>query len=89
MGDHRPKITCDFEMHGHKAHFDFGHCNWSDNGDGMDNRIVDWFREQSSIAISIWQQAIWEDQQEEREKKTKEDEIKQLAILKAKYPELI
>jgi hypothetical protein len=52
MGDHRPKITCHFEMHGHVADFDFGQCNWSDNGDGIDQRIVDWFATQSFIAMN-------------------------------------
>jgi len=58
MGDHRPKITCHFEMHGHKADYDFGHCNWCDNGNGIDARIVYWFRAQSEIAMDRWRAGI-------------------------------
>lgn len=85
MGDHRPTITCHFEMHGHKADFDFGNCNWSDNGDGIDNRIIDWFREQAASAIGIWQDGIYEDQRKAREKKEREEELATLKKLKAKY----
>lgn len=86
MGDHRPKITCYFEMHGHKADFDFGWCNWSPNSDGIDQRIVDWFREQAAIAISKWSNEIWEQQAERRRIETEEKEREELARLKAKYP---
>lgn len=85
MGDHRPTITCHFEMHGHKADFDFGWCNWSDNGDGIDQRIVDWFREQSQIAMTLYQNAIYEFEWGAREKQQREDELATLARLKAKY----
>ena len=85
MGDHRPTITCHFEMHGHIADFNFGWCNWSDNGDGIDQRIVDWFRDQSEIAMDRWRDAIDEAETEARETKTREDDLATLARLKAKY----
>ena len=85
MGDHRPTITCHFEMHGHKADFDFGWCHWSDNGYGIDQMIVDWFRDQSGIAMARWRDAIDEAETEARETKTREDDLATLARLKAKY----
>ena len=85
MGDHRPTITCHFEMHGHEADFDFGRCNWSDNGDGIDQRIVDWFREQSSIAMNKLRAETYDMECEDREKQQEADEIATLARLKAKY----
>ena len=85
MGDHRPKITADFEMHGHKAHYDFGWCNWSDNGDGIDQRIVDWFREQSAIAIGIWRDDCDKYFAEKNKEEIKKAELAELARLKAKY----
>jgi hypothetical protein len=85
MGDHRPKITADFEMHGHKAHYDFDWCNWSDNGDGIDQRIVDWFAEQSAIAIGKWRDEVYESQREQREAQERKGELEQLERLKAKY----
>ncbi len=85
MGDHRPKITAHFEMHGHVADYDFGWCNWSDNGDGIDQRIVDWFRTQAEIAMSIYHQQLWEDQAEQRKIETEQHERAELARLSAKY----
>lgn len=85
MGDHRPKITCHFEMHGHIADFDFGWCNWSDNGDGIDQRIVTWFREQSSIAIGKWRAEVADLHAAEDQKRLEENERRELERLKAKY----
>ncbi len=83
MGDHRPKITADFEMHGHKAHFDFGWCNWSP--DSSPERIADWFRDQADIAIGIWRDQIEETHAEQARAATEKAEREQLAKLKAKY----
>jgi hypothetical protein len=85
MGDHRPKITCHFEMHGHVADYDFGWCNWSPNSDGIDQRIADWFREQSEIAISKWRAGIEEDERERNKAAQEAAERAELARLKAKY----
>lgn len=85
MGDHRPKITCHFEMHGHVADYDFGWCNWSDNGNGIDQRIVDWFREQSEIAIGMWRDRIDADEAIRNKAAIERGERTELARLKAKY----
>lgn len=85
MGDHRPKITADFEMHGHKAHFDFGWCNWSDNGDGIDQRIVDWFRDQASIAMEIWRDDCDKYFADKNKEANEKSERAELARLKDKY----
>ena len=85
MGDHRPIITAHFEMHGHKADFDFGWCNWSDNGDGVDQRIVDWFRQQSHAAIARYSENNEKYLRKKREEEITEKELKELARLKAKY----
>lgn len=85
MGDHRPKITCHFEMHDHVADFDFGYCNWSPNQDGVDQRIVDWFAEQAEIAINRWREGVYESQREERVKQERAEELATLKRLKAKY----
>jgi len=85
MGDHRPEIKIQFEMHGHKANFNFGYCNWSDNGDGIDQRIVDWFEEQSRIAIGVWREGIYEAEKEQRDKDKAARELEELKRLKDKY----
>ena len=85
MGDHRPTITCHFEMHGHVADYDFGCCNWSDNGDGIDQRIVDWFAEQSAIAIGKWRREVDAYHRERDKDKIREQEIAELNRLKEKY----
>lgn len=88
MGAHRPIITCHFEMHGHVADFAFGWCNWSDNGDGIDQRIVDWFREQSGIAIAKWRAEIDECYRERRARLIKTEKLETLKRLKAKYEKM-
>lgn len=85
MGDHRPTITCTFEMHGHNAYYDFGYCNWTDNGDGIDQRIVDWFREQSKIAIMKWETEVSKAEQDRRKIELEKTERELFAKLKAKY----
>lgn len=85
MGNHRPKITADFEMHGHKAHFDFGWCNWSPNGDGVDQRVIDWFREQAEIAMNRWRADVEAYHAERDKEEIEKSERDHLAKLKAKY----
>ena len=85
MGDHRPKITADFEMHGHKAHYDFGWCNWSDNGSGIDQRIVDWFSEQAEIAMMRFDAENQKYFESQNAKRKEEEERRELSRLKEKY----
>lgn len=85
MGDHRPKITAHFEMHGHVADFDFGWCNWSPNAQGVDQRVIDWFAEQARVAMGKWQQKVDEAMADQRRAETEKLERIQLAALKAKY----
>jgi hypothetical protein len=85
MGDHRPKIPADFEMHGHKAHFDFGWCNWSPDNDGVDRRVVDWFREQAAIAIAKWAEEVAADKFERNRREFEDRERAELVRLKGKY----
>lgn len=85
MGDHRPTITADFEMHGHKAHFDFGYCNWSPNSDGVDQRVVDWFALQADIAISRWRDGVEADSRKNAKEASERREREELARLKSKY----
>lgn len=85
MGDHRPVITAHFEMHGHVADYDYGWCNWSDNGDGIDQRIVDWFRKQVEIAMDKFHEANYEAEEKQRKIDTEKREREELARLKAKY----
>jgi hypothetical protein len=88
VGDHRPKITAHFEMHGHSADFDFGWCNWSDNGQGIDQRIVDWFAEQSTIAMARWRNEVDVYYSEQKKIETERLERKELTRLKTKYEEI-
>jgi hypothetical protein len=84
MGDHRASVKIEFEMHGHSAKCDLW-VNWFDNGCGIDQRIVDWFGEQSGIAIEKYRDEL-EAFYASREKATTEEAEKaELARLKAKY----
>ncbi len=86
MGDHRPTITVDFEMHGHKAHYDYGWRNWG--WDGSADEIADWIRKQAEIAYGIWREQIEEDHAEQAKAAAEKAEREQLAKLKAKYEPL-
>lgn len=83
MGDHRPEIKITFEMHGHKATYDYGWRNWSP--DSHPEEIAEWVREQAQIAIGNWRAKIDEADSEKRKAEKEQAERAELARLKAKY----
>jgi hypothetical protein len=72
-------------MHGHIADYDYGWCNWSDNGDGIDQRIVDWFRAQVEIAMDLYNERIYEADRVNREAEGEKRDRAEFQRLKAKY----
>lgn len=85
MGDHRASIVIKFDMHGHEAKTDMW-INWSPQyPGGCDQRIIDFFEENSSMAMAKYHEAHYEHLENLRAKETKEKELKELDRLKAKY----
>lgn len=85
MGDHRANIKLEFTIHGKTYQHEFWGINYSDNGYGIDDRIVDWFAECWRDARGRWQDEVDAYHAKEHAKEIEEAERKQLAFLKAKY----
>lgn len=89
MSDHRCHLKIEFSIYGMKFEWDTS-INYAPNeGDGIDDRIVDWFNECYAEARAAWDhESMLEDERRAAEK-LERDERQQLARLKAKYePEL-
>ena len=85
MGDHRANIKLEFTIHGKTYKTEFGWINYSDNGYGVDERIIDWFAECWSDARERYQVEVDAYHAKEHAKEIEDAERKQLATLKAKY----
>lgn len=84
MSDHRADIKITFNFHGVDYKYD-GWINWSPNDDGIDQRIVDFFREAAEKGYARFDAQVAEYQHEYRERHERESELAELQRLKAKY----
>lgn len=84
MGDHRCGIKIEFDAHGKVYKTDMN-INYFDNGDGIDQRVVDWFSECWGDAFSRYNGQIYEAMKEQRKREEEHYERAQLERLKAKY----
>jgi len=87
MGDHRISIKMEVEFHGVKEKADWW-LSWSPHGsdcDGLDQRLIDWFRDINDRGMAKYADMIYESQSEERERKERETELATLKRLKEKY----
>ena len=84
MGDHRASVKITFEMHGVKKEADMW-INWNDNGDGIDNRIVEFFWDASTEAMHAYdlEMTIYRIEQQRKEKEQYDRE--EYERLKKKY----
>lgn len=84
MGDMRASIRLIFRIHGKTYKQDLW-INYSPDGEaeGVDDRIVEFFRESWEDSLHIYDEIIAKDQADERERLERET----LATLKRKYPE--
>lgn len=87
MGDHRADIKVEFTIHEKTYRQVWDWINYTDNGDGIDQRVVEWFDECWQDARDRWYRAIDKADAENRQRREREDELKELARLKAKYPD--
>lgn len=84
MGDHRASIKCQVEMHGVEKTCDMW-INWSPGFDGVDYRVIEFFRDWAEKARQKYDEELYEHQREQREKEQKDRELLELARLKKKY----
>lgn len=80
MGDFRASIKIDMELMGKKYKNEWGWINYFDNGDGIDQRIVDWFNECWEDTQNRYDDLIYKYKEKERE-----EEKKLYQRLKEKY----
>ena len=84
MSDSRFNLEVKFQIYG-KTYEWKPSLNWSDNGDGIDHRIVDWFRDSHDAAYSDFLKATRKYLAAEEKRKTEEAERKEYERLKAKF----
>jgi len=80
MTDQKASIKIDFDFHGKHYRFD-GYINYFDNGDGIDDRVVEFFRESYEDGMSRYHRKTSKYFKEQEEKLERET----LQLLKDKY----
>ena len=84
MTDFKADIKITFAFMGKKETYD-GYINYSDRGDGLDERIAEWFREKYEAGMLRYQARVREAMREQRERATEKSERAELERLKEKY----
>ena len=84
MGDHRTEIKIEFTAHG-KTYRQEWSINYFDNGDGIDQRIVDWFRACWEDAYARYNKAVQRHYAKEDVARLEREERAELARLIEKY----
>lgn len=84
MSDSRFHLEVKFQIYG-KTYEWKPSLNWSDNGDGIDQRIVDWFRDSHNKAYYEYQASNMAAECQYAARKAAEDERKEYERLKAKF----
>lgn len=89
MGDHRASVKIEFTFHG-KTETYGGWINWapwaeSAECEGVDNRIVEFFRNATHEGMARYEERMAEYHAESRKAETEKREREELERLKAKY----
>lgn len=85
MGDHRANIKLEFTIHGKTYKTELAWINYTDNGEGVDRRIVDWFSECWRDAYCRYEDQIAAYHEEQNKAQNERLERQELVRLKAKY----
>lgn len=80
MGDHRMSIKIEAEFHGKKKKTDMW-INWFPDGDGIDRRITEFFKELESEGMEVFENRIIK----ARQKQIEQEEKLELKRLSEKY----
>ena len=67
MGDHRASVKITFEAHGITRKFD-AWINWFPDSNGVDQRVVDFFRETWEECMAVYDEQVEEYHAKERER---------------------
>ncbi len=84
MGDHRADIQITFAMHGKTYKMD-SYVNWFDNGYGIDDRIVEFFRESVADAMDRYDAKVAEYFKDQHEQEQAAADRIEYERLKAKF----
>lgn len=84
MGDHRAYVSIEFRFHG-KTNKQSWDINWFDDGDGIDERIVEWFRECTEAGQRRYQKVVDEVMAERNKAQTEKRERTEYERLKEKF----
>ena len=60
MGDHRASCSIKFEFHGKLYEISFDWLNWSPNEDGIDHRVVEFFRQAHNDGMHRYHEGLLE-----------------------------
>ena len=87
MGDHRASIKIEMSFHGVEGKCDMwiNYSDFTSEVRGIDRRVVEWLQDIYDRGMEKYNDAVFESQREERERKQRESDLATLARLKAKY----
>jgi|SRR5688572_18534904 len=87
MGEHRATIKIEFEIYGEKDKVDMW-INWSPDGQiqGLDDRVAEWFVAHYEKARSVYDDRVYESEEEQREAENRRRDLAELDRLLKKYP---
>lgn len=81
MGDHRMSIKIQAEFHGKKKSTDMWINWWPESESGIDQRIVDFFKELEAEGMAVFDKTM----EKVRKQAIEDEEKKELIRLKEKY----
>lgn len=84
MGDHRADIKIKFWFHNKTYKYD-AWINYSPDSDGLDNRVVEFFRESYEDGIRRYDELVAKDEEKRNREFVREKELAELKRLKLKY----
>jgi hypothetical protein len=87
MGDHRASVTIEFTFHGktEKAEWWINWWPWGSAAPGVDQRILDWFHEQTEAGMQRYDEQMEQFWRDENKAATEKAERAELDRLAAKY----
>lgn len=85
MGDHRAEIKVDFTIHGKTYKLNLDWINYFDNGNGIDQRVVDFFSESWDDARGRFDAECAEYHRRQYAAQNELAERQQYAALKARF----
>ena len=89
MGDHRAEIHVTFKIHGKTYRLDLDWVNYFVEDDGIDYRVVNFFRQSWDDALGRYREKIHSAEKEADAKRLEATERAELSRLRAKYETIV